>query len=270
MTNEIKFTEEWILVGDLSIDREVQRTTMDTRKVERIKAHYNPGALGVITVSRRNKVTVVVLDGQHRVQVVKELTDNEGEVLCHVFEGLTLAEEAQMFLDLNAGNQPSLLDKFRVRVTAGDPAAIAITSIVNAYGWTITSSTQNGTLQCVGALEKIYKLSESLEEQLETNLLQSIIMTVTRAWGHSRDGGNAVILQGLAALISENDINLDLKRLESCLKVYPGGPLGLHTDATQLAALRKAHVSMAIAEQVTEAYNKGRKTKTLRPWGRRK
>jgi hypothetical protein len=268
MTDEAKFTEEWILVGDLEIDREVQRNNIDLKKVERIKANYNPGALGVITCSRRNKVTTVVLDGQHRVQVVKELTDNEGEVLCHVFSGLTLAEEAQMFLDLNAGNQPSLLEKFRVRVVAGDEGAIDITNMVKSYGWTIGPSTQNGTLQCVGALESIYRLSKKLE--FEPDLLQAVIMTITRAWGTDRDGGNAVLLQGLAFLISEHGSLLDLKRLETCLKSYQGGPMGLHTDAVQLAALRKMRVAMAVAEQVTEAYNKGRKNKLLPPWRRRK
>lgn len=265
---EKSFQEEYLLVGDLEIDRTVQRSNLDLKKVERIKAKFNPGALGVITVSRRNAVTVVVLDGQHRVQAVKELTDNQGEILCHVFDKLSVEEEAQMFLDLNAGNQPSVLDKFRVREVAGDEAALNIASMARSYGWIINSSAQNGHLQCVGALESIYR--NSLAMEAEPNLVQATIMVVTRAWGLDRNGVNAVILQGLAALIGEHGSNLDLSRLEGALKRYPGGPIGLHTDATQLAALKKTRVSMAVAEQVTETYNKGLKNKTLSAWRRRR
>lgn len=265
---EKSFTEEYILVGNLDIDRLVQRSSMDMRKVERIKANFNPAAMGLIAVSRRNAVTNIVLDGQHRVQAVKELTDNTGEVLCQVFKELTLEEEAQTFLDLNYGNQPTLLDKFRVRVVAGDKMAQEIEQEVRSYGWSIGSSTQNGFLQCVGRLETIYK--QSLAIDAEPSLLQATIMVVTRAWGLDRNGCNATILEGISSMVAEHGSSLDLKTLERALKVYPGGPIGLHTDAVQLANLKKGRVGMAVAEQLTEAYNKGRKTKQLPAWRRRR
>lgn len=264
---EYKFTEEWIPVSELDIDRAVQRSSFDQRKVERFKRNFNPAALGVITVSRRNRVTLVIIDGMHRTQTVRELTTGEGKVLCHVFENLTRAEEAQMFLDLNAGTQPTVLDKFRVRLTAEDPVAIEIDKLTKAYGWTITPSQGPGNLQCVAALERIFKASEKLGA--EPSLLQATLMLVTHAWGTDKAGVQAVILEGIAALVAEHGSNLDLEILQRKLQTYPGGPMGLHTDAVTLAGMRRGKVSMAVAERLTDEYNKGRKTKTLHPWRRR-
>ena len=264
---EYNFTEEWIPVSELSIDRAVQRSTFDRRKVERFKRHFNPAALGVITVSRRNAATIVIIDGMHRTETVKELTTNEGKVLSHVFTGLTRAEEAQMFLDLNAGTQPSVLDKFRVRLTAEDPVAIDIDKMCKAYGWTVSSNQGNGTIQCVKTLERIYTLSQKLEA--EPGLVQVVLMSITHAWGKDKNGVQAVILEGIAALVGEHGSNVDLDILQKKLEAYPGGPMGLHTDAVTLASMRRGKVSMAVAERLTDEYNKGRKTKALHPWRRR-
>jgi len=264
---EYNFTEEWIPVADLDIDRAVQRSTFDKAKVERFKRNFNPAALGIITVSKRNAVTLVIIDGMHRTETVRQLTTNEGKMLCHVFTGLTKAEEAQMFLDLNAGTQPTVLDKFRVRITAEDQVAIKINEMAHAYGWTISPVPGDGNIQCVKTLERIHVLSQKLEA--EPNLLQVVFMAVSHAWGKDRAGVHAVILEGIAALVGEHGSNLDLEVLQRKLRDYPGGPNGLHTDATTLARMRRGKVSMAVAEQLTDEYNKGRKTKGLHPWRRR-
>lgn len=264
---EYNFTEEWIPVTELDIDRAVQRSTFDRAKVERFKRNFNPAALGIITVSRRNQVTLVIIDGMHRTETVRQLTTNEGEILCHVFTGLTRAQEAQMFLDLNAGTQPTVLDKFRVRITAGDQVAIKINEMANVYGWTITAMPGDGNIQCVKTLERIYNLSQKLE--MEPHLLQVVFMAVTHAWGKDKAGVHAVILEGIAALVGEHGANVDLDVLQRKLRDYPGGPNGLHTDATTLARMRRGKVSMAVAEQLTDEYNKGRRTKQLHPWRRR-
>lgn len=263
---EKTFSEEYVPVGELEVDRTVQRSTVDMKKVERLKRTWNDGAVGYIVVSQRKSGQKVVIDGQHRFMAYASLSDNQGEMMAQVFQGLSLEEEAQLFLDTNYGNQPTLLDKFRVRGVAKDPVAVAVTQMVRAYGWDVNPSAQNGNIQAVGALERIYRTGEVL--QLEPHLLQSTLMVITRAWGLDRGGVQAVILEGIAALIGENDSNMDLKRLEASLKTYPGGPLGLHTDATTLAALKQGKVTMAVAIQVTDHYNKGRKARTLSPWRR--
>lgn len=262
------FTEEWIPVSELEVDPEVQRHHLDYKKIERIKKYFNPGAVGLITVSRRNRVTNIVLDGMHRKTVVTELTDGTGKMLARVFTGLTRAEEAQMFLDLNYGNQPNVLDKFRMRIIAGDEVAIQIAEIVQGYGWTIAYANTNGHLQAVKSLERIY--TTSVRQEKDPNILQLTIMVVTRAWGLERQGAQAVILDGLAAFLSEHGSNVDLDSLSKRLKNYKGGPHAFHVNAQALAGLKTIRVSMAVADLLTDLYNSGRAARSaLPPWRRR-
>lgn len=265
---ETDFKVEWLPVGDLEIDHDIQRYVINLRKVENIVRHFNPGALGVITVSRRNPVTNIVLDGMHRVQAVKELTDNQGDVLSHVYENLTRAEEAQLFLDLNAGNQPNLLEKFKAKLVTGDTVAVEVGKLCNAYGWDINPTVGNGNVQCVGALERIYK--RSVEMEAEPNLLQLALLSVTRAWGMTREGGHAGTLEGLATLFAEHGDQVDVDRVIQKLTSYPGGPRGLSSDAANMASLRRGRVPIAVAELVTEEYNKGKQSKRLPPLKKRR
>ena len=269
MMTEQVFEERWISVNDLTVDPRVQRDHLDLRKITRFKKNFNPSAMNVITVSQRNAATLVIVDGMHRVQVVKELTDGKGEVLCHVFKKLSLAEEAQMFLDLNAGTQPSLLDKFKVRLTAGEETAVDVDALVKSYGWEIKAGSAAGLIQCVGAVTRIYTRSKDREE--EPNGLQIAILAVTRAWGNSDQAAvQASILEGIGALHSEYGDKLDVSVLIQKLKKYRGGPQGLHTDASTLAAVSRVPLSMAVADRLVEEYNKGRQSKALHRWGRRR
>lgn len=264
---ENSFREELIPVSDLDVDRAVQRTQMDVRKVERIVRNYNPAALGVITVSERGPVNMVIIDGMHRTEATRRVTDGQGRMLSHVFKGLTIAEEAQMFLDLNAGTQPSLVDKFRVRLTAEDPIAKGINDLVHAFGWVIAPTMGTGSIQCVGTVEKIYV--RSLAGAFEPNLLHFAIMTISRAWGKNSKAPQANIMEGLALFAEEYGQVVQVDTFIRKLANYPGGPEGLITDGRQIAAMKRRRVPLGVAERLVDEYNVGSgRRKLLAPWRR--
>lgn len=269
------YVEETLNVNEIEVDHNVQRQALNITKVTNIKKNFNPAALGVITVSKRTlagkQVQYIALDGMHRVQAVKELTDNTGTVVCHVFEGLTLAEEAQMFLDLNHTTQPRLMDKFFVQCNAegeeGD-AARDIRDIVYQYGWSISHVPANGNINCVGTLKKLHELS--VRTSAEPNLVHAMILTITRAWGNDRAGVNSTIVEGIGRMFAEYGSLLELDRLVNTLKEYKGGPVTLHAEAQQYAAIKRGRVAMAIAEMLVESYNKGlRGGRVLSAWRKR-
>ena len=263
-----KFTIEEIPVGDLEVDRAIQRYVLNMKKVENIKADFSPEALDLITVSRRNRVTQIILDGWHRTTVVKELTDNQGTILGRVFEGLTKPQEAMLFLRLNAGDKPNLLEKFKARLVADDSAATEIVKLVHAYGWDISPITGNGNIQCVGALDRIYRRSTELDA--EPNLLLIALMCVTRAWGIEREGGQSAILEGVATMFAEYGDLLNVDRVIAKMATYPGGAMGLHSDARKMASLRRGRVPIAVVELLVEEYNKGLQSKRLAPMKKRR
>lgn len=255
-TQEHSFTVEDLAVSDLQVDRRVQREALKPRKVEMIKRKFNPDALGVIHVSRRKDRGLYVIDGWHRWEAVRQLTDNEGSIRAHVYEGLSIPQEALMFLDLNYGDQPTRMDKFRVRLEAEDETAIRINENVHAYGWKVTGAPGNGNVNAIAVLERLDELSERIGA--EPNLVQVTFLIISRAWGTNKYGAQAVILEGLGRFVAEYSSKINLESLIQKLQMYRGGPEALHAEAGQLARLKKGRVAMSVAELVTNEYNKGK------------
>lgn len=172
-----------------------------------------------------------------------------------------------MFLDLNYGNQPSLLDKFRVRIVAGDEVAIAVDQITKSYMWKVTPGSGDGYIQAVGALEEIYR--RSVQYEYEPNLLAETLRVLTKAWGNTADASNAVLFKGLAAFLGEHGSLIDTDSLIHRLQTYEGGPMALIANAKQLQATMRNRPAMAVAIVLTEVYNKSRSKNAVRPWSRR-
>lgn len=259
-TKQHTYTTETVKVNELDVDRRVQREELKKHKVEGIVRDYNPDAVGVIHVSRRRTengalVGLYVIDGWHRMEATRIVTDNTGELPAHVYEGLTVAEEAQMFLDLNNSTQISAMDKHKVRVTGGDPQALRIEENVRKYGWHVNLTPGDSNVNAVLKLYQLDELSQALE--VEPDLVSATFLVITRAWGTDRHGAQAVILEGIAALLVEHGSRINFDRLIERLRDYKGGPRALHTEAANFATTTKGKVAMAVAFLITNWYNKG-------------
>jgi hypothetical protein len=264
------FITEEVLVSNLTIDRRVQRTGLNLPKVERMVKKFNPSSLGVVTVSRRKDKSMIVIDGQHRWEATRRVTDNEGLLLCHVFEGLELAEEAQMFLDLNDTSKPPVIDQFKVSLQADSPGgeeAREISRILLQYGWKVSATAADGNVNAVQAISKIYRLS--LEKEADPNLLAMTFLVVTRAWGTNRMAGQAPMVEGIGRMFAEYGSRIDTDRLISVMKSYKGGAQSLLSETSQLARLSHSRHSMALATALVNEYNRGLRTRTLEAWRQR-
>lgn len=252
-----KFVDTELSVNDLTVDPQVQRFHFNPRKVEAIVKGFNPNLLNLITVSKRNAATYIIVDGWHRWEAVRRLTDSTGTIRARVYEGLTQAEEAKMFLDLNPGNQPTAMDRYRMRLIIGDPVIVAADKAVHEYGWAVHPLPGTSHLQCVKALERVQILANKSEAN--EGLLGDTMRVISRAWGHARENATAILIEGLAALLAEvrGLKQFDESRLIAQLKSYSGGAFGLIGDAQQVARMSKMRPAMAVADLVTKEYNRG-------------
>lgn len=257
------YIEELIPVVDLEVDIRVQRP-LDTRKAQRIANNFNPSALGIITVSKRADRSMIVIDGQTRLEAVRRVTDATGKVPCRVFSGLTLQQEAQMFLDLNTTTKPSLLDSFQVRVTAEDPDAMDMNNIVRSYGWDIKGHPRNGYIQAIAAVERVYQKSKQLEA--DPNLLQMTIAAITRAWGLNQEGVHAIVLQAIGSLFAQYGSDIEFDRLVSILESWEGGPAGLATQGRAHASVMGLLKYHGVAGLIVIKYNKNLSRNKLTEW----
>jgi hypothetical protein len=242
-----------LAVSDLSIDPQVQRAFLRMDRVEKIKREFNPGALGRIHVSVRKDRSKRVLDGWHRLTAVRQLTDNMGTIPATVFEGLTLAEEAQTFLDLNSGDRPTVVDRYKVSLVAGDPEVVAIDTLLHAYGWQVGPTGASGTVSCVVALQNLYR--RSVAEAQEPNLLQLALIVIGKAWGDVSDGAQAHLITGIGRFMGEYKDRVKADRLIELLRDYEGGPRGLTQASKTFATAKKRKLPMAVAELLVDLYN---------------
>lgn len=267
--SDTTYTVETIPAGRLKVDQRVQRDGLKMNKVQEFENKFNPDALGVIYVSRRGSEegeADFIIDGWHRDEVAKRKDPNY-PLTCHVFRGLTVAEEALMFLDLNRSTPVSRLEKFKVSLEADDPTATLIDQITRSRGWTVSAVPANGNINAVAVLERIHDMSQKVEAN--PHLLDATLMVVTRAWGADREGTQSVILEGIASVIAHYGDQLNLTRLYEQLRERDGGPRELHDNGKYMARSRKGRTAMGVAELVVDTYNKGAKGKKLPNWGKR-
>lgn len=270
---EQTYTVEKLKATDLLIDKRVQRDQLQPKKVDDMVRNFNPDALGVVHVSRRKDGGDYVIDGWHRKEVVIRVTEGTGEITAHVYTGLTLAQEAEMFLKLNNRTNVTPLEKHKARVSGEDPQALRIESEVKSYGWAVHPQPAPGHVNAVNKLYQLDKLSFNADgTRKEPSLIQLTFLTITRAWANDRFASQAVILEGLGRMYAEYGSKIDTDHLVERLKNYKGGPRKLHAEATQFSNTIGGKVSMAVAYLITELYNRGKKNdarSALPPWRKR-
>lgn len=250
-------------VSILAVDRRVQRSSLDPRRAAKIAAELNRDALGVITVSRRIDGQHVIVDGQHRVEGLRIAGQGAGTVLCRVFTGLTLAEEAEMFRLLNNTAKVQYLDLFRVRVIEGDPVAVASAEIIERHGWKVSlNGGHDRYFNAVQAFERIYTRSRDKKP----NAAEQALVTITTAWGHIGSAVDGRIFEGVGLLYLRYGAAVDTGEFVARLAKFPGGPGALLGKARGLRELIGGQVSHAVAEICVEFYNQRRKTRALPPW----
>lgn len=260
-------------VEELSVDPRIQRP-LDLNRVREVFREFTPAGLGVLIVSYRGDGSYVVLDGQHRLEVLRRKLPEGGpvEVPCKVFEGLTYEQEALLFLVANNTRKPRAVHKFLIGGEAGDPVVKGIQEIAKSHGYKIDTAVRNGMISAVRALYRIYANSERKREDGEPNTLELVIKTVKSAWGYDKSGTKGIVLDALAAMYEEYGSRLVLGNLVEVLNAYPNGPDGLVMDGHRWAATRKMRPAMATAQILVDRYNGTFRAKRaqLPEWRKRK
>jgi len=259
----------------LTIDPRVQRK-LDQRRVDRLAAEWDDLMVGIITVSHRMTALpldgetdpfeealdeYVVLDGQTRLAAFRQVCGNTGDtsapVLAQVHTGLTLEEEAEIFLKHNNRKAVISADRFRIAVVAGEQWALDITQILAEHNWTARGVTVDGkTLRQFGgvvAAEKVYRLGGY-------DALKHTFVTIENAWGSkNRDAVCAHTLYGLGLLHARHP-ELTSKQLHGFVtklsKITPGTFVG---DVSSDKRRYSQSVQTAAYNYVLELFNRGRK-----------
>lgn len=146
--------------SDTIVDHRYQRE-LDVKRVESIARKWDWSLLGVPVVSKRSDGSHIRLDGQHRLAACIAAGHGDVSVMMQVHEGLSVQEEAALFLQLNGemgGSRKAVgkIDRFKARIVAKEPTALEIQGILHASGCKVARSQQRGGIMAVEAVERAY------------------------------------------------------------------------------------------------------------------
>lgn len=232
---------------DLKVDPRAQRA-MDDRHMESLKSSFDVRKVGAVIVSERTDGSRYILDGQHRIYGAQGC-GFDGGIPAIVHRGLTLAEEAELFLALNSNKTVPLMEKFKTRVTAGDKQAAAVNHIVEDEGFSIGNSKNSDySISAVAQLETIYRTNGY-------RALKYTLQVIREAWQPlSVQARSARILAAVSTVVSVPGV--ELERLTSVLAKTTANVV--MADADFMVDMH-SHLTKkkADSEVVLKNYNKG-------------
>lgn len=123
-----------VKVNQIDVESRYQRV-LDERRAQAMARDIDMDRIGVPSLSLRANGKLVVIDGQHRVAALMYASKGSLEIMCEVHEGLTVRQEAALFLKLNGGRKAvSAFDKYVAELAAKVPATLEIEAIVTGLG----------------------------------------------------------------------------------------------------------------------------------------
>ncbi len=248
---------QWVPLTLMRVSDRAQRD-FNEAWANQLVAEFDPEQIGIFTVSKRAGFFWII-DGQHRKAVLEAVGWGDQQVHSEVYDGLTEAEEADMFLRRNNRLTITAYAKFTIGVESGRPEECAINKIVRSQGLRVHNGKSTGSVMAVGTLRRIYHRDGA----------SVLSRTLGVAWDTYRDSGlEATVLDGIGLLLHRYDGDLTDAHAAK-LKAAPGGVNALLSSADVLVRATARPRPQCIAAAAIEAINKpprGRGFKKLAPW----
>ena len=146
-------TLEWVRVADMILDLDYQRAT-DPKWLTHLTRNFAPVKCAALVVSRRDPTKNAVVAGGHRFLAAK--ANGVVELPCLVLHGLSLADEARIFLSEDHRKPLTPLAKWKARTVEGDETAINVNAIMAEYDLVVGNAGNKNAVACVVSIEGAY------------------------------------------------------------------------------------------------------------------
>jgi hypothetical protein len=190
-----------------------------------------------------------VLDGQHRLYALKQNGFDGNDVLdCEVYEGLSDAEMAEIFLGRDARRAISPYDKFHVACTAGRQRESDVRRTVEANGLKIGRNKEESTIGAIGALCKVYDRSGPI-------VLGQTVRALENAFAGDPLSFSAELIEGIGLVFNRYNGKTNEREMASRLSATNGSVRGVLRRAETLRERTGNLKSQCIAATVVDIYN---------------
>lgn len=245
----------WVPIPKMKVSPVAQRQ-LNTARVDRLAAEFDLEQLGTPTVSERDG-SFYVIDGQHRIEALKQMGWGDQQVQCWTYSDLTEQDEADKFDRLNDVLAVHAFDKFRVRVTANREVETDIDRIVRAAGLCVSRDSVPGAIGAVGTLRRVYSRSNG-------KTLGRSLRIIRDAYGDP--GLEAAVIDGIGLLCQRYNGDLNDTEATAKLAASHGGVNGLLSKAEVLRKRTGNYKSHCVAAAAVDIINSGKGGKKLPSW----
>lgn len=255
----------WLRIAEMKVDPRAQRLLRRVW-VKRHVSQFDANQIGTIVISRRRDGSLWIIDGQHRVELLRSVGWGDQSVYCEIFDGLTVQEEAALFLKRNDKISVRTFDKFQVSLTEQDETACAIAKIVTGVGLSIAEGSRDGSVSAVSALLHLYGGAGVGSEQDGAAALKKTLQTINAAWGNPAANFQGQVIEGIGLVHLRYGSKVDQGALVSTLSKIGGGAVGLLGQAKGLRETHGGSLPYAVGAAIALRYNRGRRAGKLDSW----
>lgn len=247
----------WVPIAKMKVSPLAQREQNPAR-VDKIVAEFDLEQLGTPTVNERDDIFYVI-DGQHRIEALRQIGWGDQQVQCWTYSGLTEQEEAEKFLKLNDTLAVSAFAKFRVGVQAGRVAECDIDRIVRAANLCVSQNKTDGAISAVGTLMRVYS-------NAGPGVLSRTLRLIRDTYGDA--GLEAAVIDGLSLVCQRYGRDLVDEHAQIRLSGVHGGVNGLLGRAETMRRQTGNQKRHCVAAAAVDIINSGRGGKKLPSWWR--
>lgn len=242
-----------VRTDELFIDHTYQHN-LDENRAKAYAADFKPSLLRTLVVNQRDPARPIyyVVDGQHRFAAIQLLDDWPETVRCEVFVGLTLAEEAMLYHELNTTPvRLHRLDDYKSLLVGKQPEAMAIDFAVRASGMVVDRHSGPNTVQCIGSVERVFR-------RYGAGTLTRTLRILHTAWQTTPNSTPYQLVEGIAYLL-DREKDLDERRL--ILVLSYSTPQAVVGKARIMAGARSINTVQGAIEAIRGLYDKALRTK---------
>lgn len=248
---------QWVKIADLKVDLRGQRD-YDPAWAQDLANRFDPDKIQTPHVSIRDDGSKWLMDGQHTVGAMRLVGWGDQSLQCWIYRGLTVEQEADMYLSLNDRKTQTALNKFKVAVNAGYPDESDIDRIARNLGLHVGTDGEAGGMTCPGALTRVYKLGGP-------KALQRSLRIARDAYGDP--GLTGPVIHGLGLVCHRYNGELDDEAATISLANANGGVGGLTNRAAVIRKQLGGTVAAAVAAAAVDIINQGKgRQKKLPGW----
>lgn len=215
-----------------------------------LAANLDLDKLGFMIVNWRDGWYWVV-DGQHRLYALQQFGFSPEDVVdCEVYENLTDAEMADMFLGRSDVRLIAAFDKFLVSVTAGRKRENDILRAVETQGCKVSRRSDQNAISAVGALGKVYDRSNDV-------VLGQVIRTLRDGFAGDTAAFDAQLIDATGLIFNRYNGRTNERDLAARLAQTTHGVQGLLRRAEAQREKTGNQKAQCLAAVIVEIYNKG-------------